>query len=92
MTQPTLWDAPVTPKPENPVATEKTRLRAAARRILAYLEKHGFATNVTLSHPTIGGLRFGGRLKELRDDGWLIETSHLKGGRFGYRFKGRKPA
>lgn len=77
------------PKP-NPVAVEKRRLNAAARRVLAWLQSHEVATNVTLSSPSIGGLRFGGRLKELRDDGWLIETAHIKGGRFLYRLKGRK--
>lgn len=92
--QPDLFSADV-PPPEgrrqiNPVAAEKARLNAAARRVLAWLQTHGVATNVTLSSPAIGGLRFGGRLKELRDDGWIIETAYIKGGRFAYRLKGRK--
>ena len=89
MTQPTLFDVPVsTPKP-NPVARERARLNAAALRVLARL-KEGPATNVELCHPSIGGMRAVGRIHELRCDGWGIDKSHLSGGTWLYTLLGLK--
>ena len=84
--QPTLWDAPA-PPPVSPVATERQRLNAAALRVIQRL-KEGPATNVQLSQPEIGGLRFGGRLFECKQDGWIIEKQQISGGLWLYRLAG----
>lgn len=73
-----------------PVRQEKQRLNAAALRVLECLKPGDWISNIELSHPDVGGLRFGGRLKELRDDGWLIEKRHAHGGTWEYKFIGRK--
>lgn len=91
MTQPSLLDlATPKPKPAHPVAVEKARLKASARRVLAYLELHGSATNVELSVPEIGGLAAVRRVWDLTEDGWRIEKSHVAGGIWRYTLHGLK--
>lgn len=91
MTQPTLFDVPVAAPTPNPVKAEKDRLNAAARRVLARL-RQGPALNWELAKPAIGGLRFGGRLKELRDAGWIIQTAQVGGGVYRYTLVGHRTA
>ncbi len=89
MTQLDLILTPPPLKAVSPVASERQRLNAAARRVLAYLQAHEWATNGELAQ--IGGLRFGGRLWELRRDGWVIEDQRpVSGGTWRYRLIGRK--
>lgn len=95
MKQPNLTDlftVDVRPLPQaSPQGEERQRLNAAALRVLDYLKarRGEWVTNVTLASPEIGGLRFGGRLKELRDDGWQIETqTPAAGGTYRYRLTG----
>jgi len=87
MTQPDLFTvSPPPPKP-NPVKVERERLNAAAERVLAFLKAHHGATNVTLSSPELGGLRFGGRLHELKAHGYVILKHHVSGGTWFYRLE-----
>lgn len=73
------------------VATEIERLNAAALRVLAYLQRHGSATNVQLCQPEVGGLRAVGRVFELRKQGYQIEKAHVAGGVWNYTLiEGRK--
>ena len=89
MTQLSFSLTPPKPAEPSPVAIERQRLNAAARRVLAYLQSHEWATNVELVK--VGGLRFGGRIFELREDGWVIENQRpSKGGTWRYRLVGRK--
>lgn len=89
MTQPTLFDAPTpTPAPST-VAVEKTRAVSNARKLLAYLREHASATNRELAE--VAGQRFGGRILELRKDGWLIDTEIVAPGLYRYTFRGMKP-
>lgn len=90
MIQPSLLNLPEPAPVSNPVCLERERLNAAALRVLHYLQTHGAATNVTLSAPDLGGLRFGGRLHELKHDGWVIEKSHVSGGIWLYQLKGMR--
>lgn len=79
------------PQPKRtPVRLERERLNAAALRVLHYLQVNGSATNVQLSAPDLGGLRFGGRLWEIKNDGWVIEKSHVSGGIWLYELKGMR--
>jgi hypothetical protein len=71
------------PREQTPVQAEIARLNAAAERVLARLQI-GPATNVELSKPEIGGLRFGGRLHELQQRGHVITKAHVKGGVWRY--------
>lgn len=91
-TLPGLYDVTETveiqPVKANPVRDEIVRLNAAAERVLERLQQ-GPATNVELSSPEIGGLRFGGRIFELSTS-WQIEKEHVKGGVWRYRLIGRK--
>lgn len=90
MTQPTFWDAPRIAPPAPPVVAEKARLNAAALRVLARL-KQGPATGPELCRPDCGGNRaIGGRLYELRKDGWHIEAEHVSKGTWRYHLKGFK--
>ncbi len=74
-------------KPANPVKVERDRLNAAAARVLAYLQRHGDATNVELCCPDVGGMRAVGRIHELRRDGHVISKEHLHGGVWRYRLE-----
>jgi hypothetical protein len=88
MTQPTLFDAPVTPRPQ-PVRDEIVRLTANARRLLAYLQAHPgeWFTNVELTQPSVGaGLRAIGRLPEIKAWGERIEKRHDHKGQWSYRW------
>ena len=83
--QPKLLElVPPTPKP-NPVKVERDRLNAAALRVLAYLQRHGEATNVDLCRPDVGGMRAVGRIHELRKQGHVITKEHVDGGVWRYR-------
>lgn len=73
-------------RPRNPVAIERIRLNAAAERVLAYLQRHGEASNVELCDPGIGGMRFGGRIFELRKRGHDIRRKHVGGGLWRYAY------
>jgi hypothetical protein len=93
VTQPALnFDGTPAPRRQkaNPVKAEKDRLNAAALRVLEYLRAHGSAVNWQLATPEIGGLRFGARLKEIRDDGWDITKETVSGGTVRYTLIGRK--
>jgi hypothetical protein len=83
------YTAPVAAK-ANPVAIERARLNATALRLLAHLQTHGSAVNWQLATPEIGGLRYGGRMKELRDDGWDIRKEQVAAGTWRYTLIGRK--
>jgi hypothetical protein len=91
MTQPSLDLTPTEPRPDTPVEKEIKRLNAAAVRVLCYLQdRQGlWVSNGTLAQ--VGGLRFGGRIFELRKHGWVIEDQAPKeGGTWRYRLVGRK--
>lgn len=79
-----LSGVPVRTRKRHAVATEIERLNGAAVRVLERL-RTGPATNVELSHPRIGGLRFGGRLHELGKHGHRIGKEHVSGGVWLYR-------
>jgi hypothetical protein len=94
---PGLFDNPSTSqtnaekdKAANPVKAEKDRLNATARRLLVFLqERQGqWIDNAVLLSE--GGFRYGGRLYEIKHDGWLIEKRHIEGGCWQYRLTGRK--
>jgi hypothetical protein len=87
---PQFDQAVYTPLKANPVKVEKDRLNAAALRVLEHLKAHGSAVNWQLAAPEIGGLRFGARLKEIRDDGWEIRKETVSGGTVRYTLIGRK--
>lgn len=72
----------------NPVKDELDRRKSNTAKILEYLKEHGRATNVQLAK--IGGNRFGGRLFELRAEGHLITTNHVREGLFEYIYKGNR--
>ena len=59
--------------------SEATRRQNNANRVLAYLQAHGAATNAELIE--IGGMRFGGRLFDLRKQGHDIKTTMVGEGR-----------
>lgn len=68
-------------------STERQRREANKDKILAALQVRS-RTNVELAE--IGGMRFGGRIFELRhQDGWDIHTSPRKGGLVVYVLLGR---
>lgn len=82
MTQPNMLDLPplvVSPAVAEP---ERTRLNAAALRVLAYLQQHGSATNYELV--AVGGLRAVGRKNELEKHGYTITKQHEGGGVWRY--------
>ncbi len=96
MTQPSLLDipepvsAPESSYYDTAPTEEMIRLKSAKLRMLAYLEAHGAATNVTLSRPDVAGLGYSGRLWELRKSGYIITDERVKGGLWLYRLIGRK--
>jgi hypothetical protein len=74
---------------EDPTAngSERARREANKAKVLAALQVRS-RTNVELAE--IGGMRFGGRIYELRhQDGWDIHTSQRKGGLVVYTLLGR---
>lgn len=56
-------------------------------RILKHLKKHRKATGRDLSRFCH---RFGARLHDLREEGYIIETERLKDGLFSYTYKGHR--
>lgn len=55
-------------------------------RVLSFLQSHREATNVELLE--IGGIRYGGRIFELRQQGHRIETAEHRGGVVRYLYLG----
>jgi hypothetical protein len=93
VTQPALnFDGTPAPRRQkaNPVKAERDRLNGTAQRLLVYLlERKGeWIDNAVLLE--VAGFRYGGRLFELKGDGWLIERRHVEGGCWQYRLVGRK--
>ena len=85
MTQPTL-DFTARAAPLN-LPAESLRRQSAKARILAYLEQHGSATNTQLNAISF---RYGGRLMELRQVGYIITSEPQGGGVWRYRLIGMK--
>lgn len=92
MTSGLLFDlinpAPSVVSPSLP-APERQRLNAAALRVLAFLQRHGEATNVELCDPAIGGLGGIRRVWELKQSGYDIQKQHVVGGLWRYRLASR---
>lgn len=65
---------------------ERTRRQNNARKVLAYLQAHGEATNAELLR--IGGFRYGGRVHELRKAGYVIDTIQVAKGLFKFVYRG----
>lgn len=59
----------------------------ARSRVLWALQKAGRrgCTTADLASPMVGGVRFGARLKELRDEGWMIVCTPLRPGSHHYQ-------
>ncbi len=68
--------------------TEQTRRLGNRDKLLAYLQEHRRASNVTLAG--VAGLRFGGRVHELRGLGHDILTEPGHGGLVYYTYRGFK--
>jgi len=88
MTQLSLLSPPRRPR-VSPVVREQVRRESNTTRVLARLQQ-GPATNVELA--TLGGLRFGGRVHELRHSGYAITVTDLGGGLFRYALESEKSA
>lgn len=58
----------------------------ARSRVLWALQKAGVrgCTTADLASPIVGGVRFGARIKELRDEGWTIVATPLRPGSHHY--------
>lgn len=56
--------------------------------MLKYLKKYVRATGNQFLSMGIG--RFGARLKDLRDEGWIVTTHRLRDGLYEYRFVGHQ--
>lgn len=69
--------------------TETQRRSNNQERVLELLQQRGVvgATNADLLG--VGGFRYGARIFELRQDGWLIETTAGEAGLFRFVLKGR---
>ena len=67
---------------------EITRRKSNYTKVLEYLQKHGEATNVELTH--VGGYRYSARIKELRDDGYKIMPVRGKKGLWRFIYLGHK--
>lgn len=62
-------------------------MRSTAKsRVLAALKNAGRigCTTAQLCDPSVGGVRFGGRVKELRDEGHEIERFYVRSGSHRY--------
>lgn len=79
-----------TTTPKLDVRKEIERHKSNYNRILDYLREHGEATNIQLQR--IGGIRWHGRVGELRKDGYLIPPPQLtnRPGVRVYYYKGHK--
>lgn len=56
--------------------------------MLKYLKKYRRATGSQFLSMGIG--RFGARLKNLREEGWIVESVRLRDGLWEYRFLGHR--
>jgi hypothetical protein len=67
-------------------------MRPSARRVLRALEAAGGrgATTHDLCQPDVGGIRFGARIKELRDEGYEIRRVEERAGSHRYTLTGPK--
>ena len=70
------------------VKNEIDRRTSNTHRVLQFLKEHGVASNTQLQK--IGGFRYGARLKNLRDEGHIIVTNHVKDGLWEYVYRGQK--
>lgn len=70
------------------VKDEIDRRKSNTHRILRLLKKKGHATNSQLI--AIGGYRYGARLFELRQEGHVIVSVHVKDGLWDFIYKGQK--
>jgi hypothetical protein len=87
MTQPALDFTSVYADHRAEVVAEEKRTTATMWRLLAYLERHGSATNVELAEKF--GLRFSGRISDLRcKHGYIIDSDPIRGGLWRYTLKG----
>ncbi len=78
MTQGTIdFDRPVPPMDPNILADDVERATSLSRRVLERL-RQGPATNTELSE--IGGLRYSGRIYDLRRAGYRITSKRIAGG------------
>ncbi|MEM1271793.1 MAG: helix-turn-helix domain-containing protein, partial [Bacteroidota bacterium] len=68
-------------------AAEQNRRDCNKTRVLDRLRK-GPATNVELAEA--GGYRFGGRIHELRQEGFVIQKRRIDGGLFMYELVGER--
>ncbi|MDI9934732.1 helix-turn-helix domain-containing protein [Rhodococcus sp. IEGM 1351] len=57
-------------------------------KILRLFKRRGFATNVELN--SMGIFRYSARIKDLRDDGYLIETVRVHDGLYRFEFHGHR--
>ena len=65
---------------------EKQRRSRNKDRVLAALSSGRWLTNVELTE--VGGMRFGGRIWELQQEGYRIAKEHRGGGVWAYRMEG----
>ena len=71
----------------SPLVPELKRRENNETRVLRRLQ-HGPATNMELMD--IGGLRFSGRVSDLRAKGYIVTQEHIHGGLHVYTLKGRR--
>lgn len=64
-------------------------MKPTAKRVLRALETAGGrgATTHDLCQPDVGGLRFGGRIHELRELGYVIEARPARAGSYRYTLR-----
>lgn len=69
-------------------AAEQGRRLSAKERVLYALEAAGDrgVLNIVLTSPTLGGIRAGSRVQELRDEGYAITCDPVEGQRGIYRY------
>lgn len=67
-------------------AEDLGRARSAKARVLAFLQRHGVATNDELRHPFVGGARAMGRVHELQHEGHAITVRKLRGAVWEIRY------
>jgi hypothetical protein len=79
--------APAVPCNPTVAPQDVPRLRKSLARLLAFLSDHQWHENHELVKP--GGMRFGGRLEELRGAGYPIQSEQVRGGLWRYRLLDR---
>ena len=72
----------------NQVAMDLQTRESQARRILKFLKLKGEVTNVELNR--MGIFRYAARIKELRDDGYIIVSVRVKDGLWKFVYKGHE--